>query len=81
MGRKDNLEIFEDTQRSYSSNERLIAAIKHSGAVQECFTGTGRCWYGPEHRIYQNPAQTVISPKRTLEAAAPYACVGKRSAF
>ena len=77
MGHKDNLEIFEDTQRMYSSNERLIAAIKHSGAAQECFTGTGRCWYG----LYQKPAQTVISPKRTLEAAAPYAYAGKRSAF
>lgn len=53
MGRQDNVEIFEDTQRLYSSNERLIDAIKHSGAAQECFTGTGRCWYGPEHRIYQ----------------------------
>lgn len=62
----------------YSSNERLIDAIKHSGAAQECFTGTGRCWYGPEHRIYQNPAQTVISSKRTLEAAAPYAYAGKK---
>ena len=78
MGRQDNVEIFEDTQRLYSSNERLIAAIKHSGAAQECFTGTGRCWYGPEHRIYQKPAQTVISPKRTLEAAAPYAYAGKK---
>lgn len=78
MGRQDNVEIFEDTQRLYSSNERLIDAIKHSGAAQECFTGTGRCWYGPEHRIYQNPAQTVISSKRTLEAAAPYAYAGKK---
>ena len=40
MGRQDNVEIFEDTQRLYSSNERLIDAIKHSGAAQECFTGT-----------------------------------------
>ena len=78
MGRQDNVEIFEDTQRLYSNNERLIAAIKHSGAAQECFTGTGRCWYGPEHRIYQKPAQTVISSKRTMEAAAPYAYAGKK---
>lgn len=57
MGRQDNVEIFEDTQRLYSSNERLISAIKHSSAAQESFTGTGRYWYGPEHRIYQKPAQ------------------------
>ena len=42
MGRQDNVEIFEDTQRLYSSNERLISAIKNSSAAQECFTGMGR---------------------------------------
>lgn len=78
MGRQENVEIFEDTKRLYSSNERLISAIKNSSAAQECFTGTGRYWYGPEHRIYQKPAQTVISPKRTLEAAAPYVYAGKK---
>lgn len=78
MGRQDNVEIFEDTQRLYSSNERLISAIKNSSAAQERFTGMGRYWYGPEHRVYQKPAQTVISPKRTLEAAAPYAYAGKK---
>ena len=78
MGRQENVEIFEDTQRLYRSNERLISAIKNSSAAQECFTGTGRHWYGPEHRIYQKPAQTVISPKRTLEAAAPYVYAGKK---
>ena len=30
MGRQENVEIFEDTQRMYTSNERLISAIKHS---------------------------------------------------
>lgn len=78
MGRQDNIEIFEDTQRMYTSNERLISAIKHSAAEQECFTGTGRHWYGPGHRIYQQPAKIVVSPKRTLEAAAPYAYAGKK---
>ena len=78
MGRQDNIEIFEDTQRFYSNNERLISAIKYSGAAQEWFVGTGRCWYGPEHRIYQKPARIIVSPKRTLEAAAPYAYAGKK---
>ncbi len=78
MGRQDNVEIFEDTQRLYTSNERLMSAIKHSSAAQECFTGTGRYWYGPRNRIYQKPAQVVVSPKRTLEAAAPYAYAGKK---
>ena len=78
MGRQDNVEIFKDTQRMYSSNERLISAIKHSIAGQESFTGTGRYWYGPGHRIYQKPAKIIVSPKRTLEAAASYAYTGKK---
>ena len=78
MGRQDNVEIFEDTQRLYTSNERLISAIKHSIAGQHCFEGRARSWYGPGYRIYQKPAKVVVSPKRTLEAAAPYAYAGKK---
>lgn len=78
MGRQDNVEIFEDTQRLYKSNEQLISAIKHSSDAQECFSGTGRYWYGPEHRIYQKPARIVVNSKRTLESAAPYAYAGKK---
>ncbi len=78
MGRKDNLEIFEDTQRLYSNNERLISVVKHSSAAQECFAGRGLQWYGPGYRIYQKPAKIIVSPKRTLEAAAPYAYAGKK---
>ena len=52
MGRKDNLEIFEDTQRMYSSNERLISAVKHSSAAQDCFVDGRLQWYGPGYRIY-----------------------------
>ena len=78
MGRKDNLEIFEDMQRMYSSNERLISAVKHSGAAQHCFVDGRMQWYGPGYRIYQKPARIIVSPKRTLEAAAPYAYAGKK---
>lgn len=63
MGRQDNVEIFEDTQRLYSSNERLISAIKNSSAAQECFTGMGRYWYGPEHRVYQKTSADCDKPK------------------
>ena len=78
MGRKDNLEIFEATQRMYSSNERLISAVKHSSAAQDCFVDGRLQWYGPGYRIYQKPAKIIVSPKRTLEAAAPYAYAGKK---
>ena len=78
MGRQDNVEIFEDTQRLYKSNERLISAIKHSIAGQHYFPDRGSYWYGPGNRIYQRQAQIVVSAKRTLEAAAPYAYAGKK---
>ena len=79
MGRKDNLEIFEDTQRMYSSNERLISVIKQSKAEQQCFTDSGRyCRFGPGNQIYQKPARILVSPKRTLEAAAPYVYAVKK---
>lgn len=78
MGRQDNVEIFEDTQRLCSSNERLISAIKNSSAGQQCFSDKGRHWYGAGYRIYQQPAKVIVSPKRTLEAAASYAYAGKK---
>lgn len=78
MGRKDNLEIFEDTQRMYSSRDRLISAVEHSKAEQQCFSDSGHHWFGPGDRIYQKPARILVSPKRTLEAAAPYAYAGKK---
>lgn len=78
MGRQDNVEIFEDTQRLYKSNEQLISAIKHSSAEQQCFLCENRYWYGPEHRMYQKPARIIVSQKRTLESAAPYAYAGKK---
>ena len=77
MGRQDNIEIFEDTQRMYSSNQRLISAIQHSSEAQEYF-GNRRKLIGFDERSYQKPCRIVVSPKRTLEAAAPYRCAGKK---
>ena len=77
MGRQDNIEIFEDTQRMYSSNQRLISAIQHSSEAQEYF-GNRRQLIGFDGRSYQKPCRIVVSPKRTLEAAAPYRCAGKK---
>ena len=39
MGRQENIEIFEDSQRMYGSNPRLISAIKKSNEKQEFFAG------------------------------------------
>ena len=35
MGRQENIEIFEDSQRMYGSNPRLISAIKKSNEKRE----------------------------------------------
>ena len=78
MGRKDNIETFEDTQRLCSSNSRLASAVRNSSESQQCFAGKMLQWYGSGYRIYQKPAQIVVSPKRTLEAAATYAYAGKK---
>ena len=78
MGRKDNIEIFEDTQRLCSSNSHLASAVRNSSESQQCFAGKMLQWYGSGYRIYQKPAQIVVSPKRTLEAAATYAYAGKK---
>lgn len=77
MGRQDNIEIFEDTQRMYSGNQRLISAIQHSSEAQEYF-GNRRQLIGFDGRSYQKPCRIVVSPKRTLEAAAPYRRAGKK---
>ena len=37
MGRQENIEIFEDTQRMYKTNVRLIEAIKRSAKEQQLF--------------------------------------------
>lgn len=77
MGRQDNIEIFENTQRVYSSNQRLISVIQHSSERQEYFRNR-RQLLGFDERSYQKPCQIVVSPKRTLEAAAPYGYAGKK---
>ena len=72
MGRQENVRIFEDTQRNYRQNDRLAAAIGHSNAKQKLYS-EGRMietWFS---RTYEQPAQVIVSTKRTLEAASAYA--------
>lgn len=42
MGRQENIEIFEDSQRMYGSNPRLVSAVKGSNEKQEFFAGDGQ---------------------------------------
>ena len=72
MGRQENIEIFEDSQRMYGSNPRLISAIKKSNEKQEFFAGDCQIT-ADAGRVYEKPARIIVSKKRTLEAAAAYA--------
>ena len=78
MARKDNIEIFEDTQHLYKTNQRLVEAVNKSSSEQQMF-GNRRCIIGFDGRTYAHPAKIIVSPKRTLEAAAPYAYAGKKT--
>ena len=71
MGRKDNIEIFEDTKRIYKTNQRLAEVVTKSSREQQMF-GNRRRIIGFDARTYAHPAKIIVSPKRTLEAAAAY---------
>lgn len=77
MGRKDNIEIFEDTKHLYKANQRLKEAVEKSSREQDFF-GSRRILIGFHDRTYAQPAKIVVSPKRTLEAAVPYTYAGKK---
>lgn len=77
MGRKDNIETFEDTQWLYKTNQRLMEAVAKSSRGQQVIHSRLQ-YIGFADRTYAHPAKIVVSPKRTLEAAAPYAYAGKK---
>ena len=80
MGRQENIEVFEDTVYVYNRNLTLIKAIEWGIEHQQIFP-EGREEVGKQAHSYEKTARIVVSSKRTLEAAAPYAYAGKRSAF
>ena len=76
MGRQERLEIFEGTRQLCQSSDRLKQAIAASISEQVIY------WEGesipvPEPR-FAKPVQMVLSAKKTVEAAMPYARAGKR---
>lgn len=77
MGRKDNIETFEDTQQLYKTNQRLMEAVAKSSRGQQVIHSWLQ-YIGFADRTYAHTAKIVVSPKRTLEAAAPYAYAGKK---
>lgn len=61
MGRQENIEIFEDTQRMYKTNVRLIEAIKRSAKEQQLF----KC----DCQIAEERQRSAVSPVKICVSA------------
>ena len=71
MGREDNIRVFQDTERLCKENPKLREAILKSIKKQKMILELDSL---PEleKRIYRDPAEIVISKKRSFEAASAY---------
>ena len=77
MGRQENVEIFEDTFALCKQNSTLLNAIEQSTKKQKLYPEGIEC-AEKQAITYARPAQIIVSSKRTLEAAMPYAYAGKK---
>lgn len=77
MGRQENIEIFEDTFALCKRNSTLRDAIEQSAKKQKLYPKGVEC-AEKQAITYAQPAKIIVSPKRTLEAAMPYAYAGKK---
>lgn len=76
--RKRNIEVFEDTVVFVENNRDLCKAVEHSQTNQKLYL-EGETIEIPENiKAYDTICKTVISPKRSFEAAAEYARAGKK---
>ena len=70
MSRHDNVEIFEHSLNMLRTVPDLIAAIKHSNAAQEVILEYDNL--EPAALRFGDPAQIIVSKKRSFEAAQAY---------
>ena len=71
MGREDNIKVFQDTEKLFKENPLLREAISKSIKRQNMIPEQEGL-LEIEKQIYQNPAEIVVSKKRSLEAASAY---------
>ena len=76
MGREENKEIFQDTEKLCITNPALIQAWKSSSEKQKLILENEAVIY--EKQIYETPTKIIVSKKRTFEAAMDY--LGKKVA-
>ena len=66
MGRRGNVEVFEDTKKLYSSNPLLKDAVQDASQKQELYL---ECTAVDGNIVQRDKsARVVVSKKRTLEA-------------
>lgn len=70
MGRSENIAIFEDTRRTYQTDLELAAAIRASNHMQEVILESDKLTPVPPR--YVEPAEIIVSRKRSFEAAQGY---------
>ena len=75
--RQERIEIFEGTRQLCLSNSFLKNAIAASKAGQRIYWEGDVIEYGAPR--FAEPADMILSPKKTVEAAMPYARRGKRT--
>lgn len=71
LSREENVAVFEDTKRICSNNARLKEAMKKSIAQQKLIL-EGEVIPKADKSIYTEPAQVIVSKKRSYEAASEY---------
>lgn len=71
MGREDNIKVFRDTEKFCKENQLLRETISKSIKRQKMIPEQ-ECMPEMEKKVYQNPAEIVVSKKRSLEAASAY---------
>lgn len=71
MGREENVEVFKDTERLCNENAGLKESVRRSIAQQKLVLEKDTIAEANKSR-YAEPAQILVSKKRSFEAAADY---------
>ena len=71
MAREDNVAVFEDTEKLCKSNPKLKESVQKSIAQQRLILEEDNMPKADKN-IYANPAQIIVSKKRSYEAVSAY---------
>lgn len=71
MGREENITVFKDTEKLCKDNKQLAESIKKSISKQKLILESDKI-ESPNLNIFAEPAEVVVSKKRTFEAASQY---------